>query len=227
MAMLSTREWLRLVVLVAFDMILFQGIWWIVIYPPVALVAMIINMGLACIWVRPGSLNRGILAAMGAGLGVVVGSLSYLADANFRARLAGAILASVARPDFQRAARCPAVSVGHPASRFRDHRCDRDRGDAGHRLARMAALAASPRLLRLLTMTLPTPCNHFFRPVDRDEPATLNSRRQRGKGWRGDVSTAPNLCPLGSPPRCPPERTLPSSHAAEARRPARFSLSPA
>src|SRR3954447_15700126 len=98
MAMLSTREWLRLVVLVAFDMILFQGIWWIVMYPPVALVAIIINMGLACIWVRPRSLNRGILAAMGARLGVVVGSLAYLADMNFRARLAGALLLALPDP---------------------------------------------------------------------------------------------------------------------------------
>jgi hypothetical protein len=101
MAMLSTREWLRLVVLAAFDMILFQGIWWIVMYPPVALVAMIINVGLACIWVRPRSLNRGILAAMAAGLGVVVGSLAYLADANFRALMARALLETMPDPLFK------------------------------------------------------------------------------------------------------------------------------
>src|SRR5690242_6592230 len=93
--MLSTREWLRLVLLVAFDMILFQGIWWIAIFPPVALVFLIINVGLACIWVRPQSSNRGILAAMAAGLGVVVGSLAYLADMNFRARKAHTILDSL------------------------------------------------------------------------------------------------------------------------------------
>ncbi len=155
MAMLSTREWLRLVVLVAFDMILFQGIWWIAMYPPVALVAMIINLGLACIWVRPRSLNRGILAAMGAGLGVVVGSLAYLADASFRALMAGALLQALPEPLYNALPGGSAVSVGHPASGFRDRRCHRDRGDAGRGLARMAALAASACLFRLLTMTLP------------------------------------------------------------------------
>jgi hypothetical protein len=96
--MLSTREWLRLVVLVAFDMILFQGIWWIAMYPPVALVTVIINLGLACTWVRPRSSNRGILAAMAAGLGAVVGSLAYLADMNFRAGIARAILQALPDP---------------------------------------------------------------------------------------------------------------------------------
>jgi hypothetical protein len=98
MAMLSTREWLRLVVLVAFDMILFQGIWWIVMFPPVALVTVIINLGLACIWVRPRWLNRGTLAALGAGLVVVVGSLAYLPGVNFRAHVASAILEALPDP---------------------------------------------------------------------------------------------------------------------------------
>ena len=63
-----------------------------------ALVTVIINLGLTCIWVRPRSLNRGILAAMGAGLGVVVGSLAYLADASFRALMAGALLQALPDP---------------------------------------------------------------------------------------------------------------------------------
>src|SRR4051794_1277761 len=90
--MLSTREWLRLIVLAALNLLLFRSVWWILMWPPVALVAVIVNMGLVCTWVRPRSLNRAILAAMGVGLGVVASSLAYLADASFRARLAGAIL---------------------------------------------------------------------------------------------------------------------------------------
>jgi hypothetical protein len=98
LAMLSTRQWLRLVVLTALNMLLFRGIWWILKYPPVALVVVIINLGLAFTWVRPRSLNRGVLAAMGAGLGVVVGSLRYLADAKFRALIAGAVLQALPDP---------------------------------------------------------------------------------------------------------------------------------
>jgi hypothetical protein len=90
--MLSTRELLRLVVLAALNLLLFRGIWWILMWSPVALVAVIVNLGLVCTWVRPRTLNRAILASMGAGLAVILGSLAYLADASFRARLAGWIL---------------------------------------------------------------------------------------------------------------------------------------
>jgi hypothetical protein len=98
--MLSTGEWLRLVVLAALNLLLFRGIWWLLMYPPVAMVAVIINMGLACIWVRPRSLNRGMLYAMVAGLVVVVGSLRYMANANFRAQIADAVLQALPDPLF-------------------------------------------------------------------------------------------------------------------------------
>jgi hypothetical protein len=96
--MLSTREWLRLVVLAALNLLLFRSVWWILLFPPVALVAVIVNLGLACTWVRPRSLNRGILAAMGAGLVAVVGSLAYLAQVRFRAHLAGVVLQALPDP---------------------------------------------------------------------------------------------------------------------------------
>jgi hypothetical protein len=92
---ISTRELLRLVVLAALNLLLFRSIWWILMWPPVALCAVIVNLGLACIWVRPRSLNRAILAAMGAGLVAVVCSLAYLAEMKFRAGIAGAILQSL------------------------------------------------------------------------------------------------------------------------------------
>lgn len=90
--MLSTREWLRLTILVALDLVLFRGIWWILVWPPVAFVAAPVNLGLVTTWVRPRSLNRATLAAMGVGMAVVLASLAYLADASFRALIAGAVL---------------------------------------------------------------------------------------------------------------------------------------
>jgi hypothetical protein len=89
---LSTRELMRLVALVAFNLLLFQGVWWIMIYPPVALVIAILNLALFCTCVRPRSLNRGVIAALGGGLIVVLGVAAYLAEANFRPRLAVALL---------------------------------------------------------------------------------------------------------------------------------------
>jgi hypothetical protein len=96
--MLSTREWLRLVVLAALNLLLFRGIWWLLMWPPVALVAVLVNLGLACTWVRPRSLNRAILAAMGAGLAGVVCSLAYLTDTNFQAHMASAIMQALPEP---------------------------------------------------------------------------------------------------------------------------------
>jgi hypothetical protein len=96
--MLSTRECLRLVVLAALNLLLFRGIWWLLMWPPVALVAVLVNLGLACTWVRPRSLNRAILAAMGAGLAGFVCSLAYLTDANFQARMASAIMQALPEP---------------------------------------------------------------------------------------------------------------------------------
>jgi hypothetical protein len=92
MTSLSTRELMRLVVLAALNLLLFQGVWWIMIYPPVALVIAILNLALFCTCVRPRSLNRGVIAALGGGLIVALGVAAYLAEANFRPRLAVALL---------------------------------------------------------------------------------------------------------------------------------------
>jgi hypothetical protein len=95
MTKLSTRELMRLVVLAACNMLLFRGIWWILKYPPVTLVVVILNLALIGTFVRPRSLNRAFIAAIWAGLFVVIAATTYLADARFRAVMASMILEAV------------------------------------------------------------------------------------------------------------------------------------
>jgi hypothetical protein len=89
---LSTRELMRLVILAAANLLVFKGVGFILIYPPVALVAMVLNLGLFCTFVRPRGMNQGIIAAMAGGLGAVAAALAYLAESRFQPRMAAAIL---------------------------------------------------------------------------------------------------------------------------------------
>jgi hypothetical protein len=89
---LSTRELMRLIILAAANLLLFKGVGFILFYAPVALVAMVVNLGLFGIFVRPRTLNRGIAAAMAGGLVVAIAALAYLADSRFQPRMAVALL---------------------------------------------------------------------------------------------------------------------------------------
>jgi hypothetical protein len=89
---LSTRELMRLVILAAANLLLFKGVGFILIYAPVALVAMVVNLGLFGTFVRPRSMNRGILSAMLGGLAAAIAALAYLAEARFNPRMAHALL---------------------------------------------------------------------------------------------------------------------------------------
>jgi hypothetical protein len=100
MIALSTQELMRLVVLAAANLLLFKGVGFILIYAPVALVAMVVNLGLFGTFVRPRSMNRGLLAAMLGGLASTIAALAYLADSGFRPRMALAILDAMPRPVF-------------------------------------------------------------------------------------------------------------------------------
>jgi hypothetical protein len=92
---LTTRELMRLVALAAANLLLFQGVWMTLIYAPVAIVAMVLNLGLFCTVVRPRTLNRGVAAAMGGGLIVALAAATYLAESNLKPRMALALLDSL------------------------------------------------------------------------------------------------------------------------------------
>ena len=83
---------MRLVILAAGNLLLYKGAGMILIYAPVAIAAMVLNVGLFCTFVRPRTLNRGIAAAMLAGLLVAMAAAAYLADTRFQPRMAIAIL---------------------------------------------------------------------------------------------------------------------------------------
>jgi hypothetical protein len=96
--MLSTRELMRLIILTAANLLLFKGVGFILIYAPVALAAMVLNLGLFCTFVRPRTLHRGVVAGMAGGLVVTIAALAYLADSRFRPRMALAILDAMPPP---------------------------------------------------------------------------------------------------------------------------------
>jgi hypothetical protein len=89
---LSTREMMRLVILAAANLLLYKGAGMILIYAPVAIAAMVLNIGLFCTFVRPRTLDRGIVAAMLGGLFVAMAAAAYLADTRFQPRMAIAVL---------------------------------------------------------------------------------------------------------------------------------------
>src|SRR5262245_57318041 len=95
---LSTREWMRLVALAAGNLLLYKGVGSILIYAPVAIAAVVLNLGFFCTFVRPRSLNRGIVAAMLAGILVAMAAAAYLADSRFERRMAVAILDALPPP---------------------------------------------------------------------------------------------------------------------------------
>ena len=55
---LSIRELMRLVVLAAFNLALFQGVWMIVVLPPITMIAAILNLTLYWTWVRRRPISR-------------------------------------------------------------------------------------------------------------------------------------------------------------------------
>src|SRR4051794_25596531 len=95
---LNTRELMRLVVLAAGNLILYKGVGSILIYAPVAIAAIVLNLGLFCTFVRPRSLNRGLIVSMLAGVFAAMAAAAYLAETRFEPRIAGAILDALPPP---------------------------------------------------------------------------------------------------------------------------------
>ena len=69
---MSTRELMRLVVLAAFNLVLFQGAWMIVLFPPITLLAGILNLTLYWTWVRRRRLSQALLCSMLVGLAMAL-----------------------------------------------------------------------------------------------------------------------------------------------------------
>lgn len=67
-APMSTRELMRLVVLAAFNLALFQGAWAIVVLPPITILFAVLNLTVYWTWVRRRRLSRALLGAMLVGL---------------------------------------------------------------------------------------------------------------------------------------------------------------
>jgi hypothetical protein len=65
---LSTRELMRLVVLSACNLALFQGAWLIVLFPPITMLFVILNLTLYWAWVRRRRISRPLLCALLMGL---------------------------------------------------------------------------------------------------------------------------------------------------------------
>jgi hypothetical protein len=88
---------MRLVVLAACNLALFQGVWWIVILPPIAIVAITVNLALYAAWVRRRRMTRPELAAALAGLLAAV-AMTYdlmAISQRPRPRLAGRLVAAL------------------------------------------------------------------------------------------------------------------------------------
>ncbi len=71
---LSTRQLMRLVVLAALNLALFQGVWMILLLPPITLLAVILNLTVYWTWVRRRRLSRPLLISMLVGLMMALAS---------------------------------------------------------------------------------------------------------------------------------------------------------
>ncbi|MGC8642783.1 MAG: hypothetical protein ACP5XB_23230 [Isosphaeraceae bacterium] len=67
-APMSTRELMRLVVLAAFNLALFQGAWVIVVLHPITILFALLNLTVYWTWVRRRRLSRALHGAMLVGL---------------------------------------------------------------------------------------------------------------------------------------------------------------
>jgi hypothetical protein len=69
---LSARELMRLVVLAALNLALFQGAWMLVLFPPITLLFAILNVTIYHVWVRRRRLSRPLTTSLFVGLAMSV-----------------------------------------------------------------------------------------------------------------------------------------------------------
>jgi hypothetical protein len=70
---------MRLVVLAALNLALFQGVWWVLFFPPIGMLAIVLNITVFVVWVRRRALSRGEFAAALVGLLAAVAMIAYMA----------------------------------------------------------------------------------------------------------------------------------------------------
>jgi hypothetical protein len=83
---------MRLVVLAALNLAIFQGVWWIVTFPPIGMLVIVLNLTLFSAWVRHRRLSRGVAAATLTGLLMATAMLAYFATTGLKPWLATSLL---------------------------------------------------------------------------------------------------------------------------------------
>lgn len=73
----STAEWMRLAVLVALNLVFFQGAWWLAVFPPITLLAVALDLTLLVAWVRRRGLTRAELVAALTGIAAAMAVVGY------------------------------------------------------------------------------------------------------------------------------------------------------
>ncbi len=89
---LSTRELMRLVVLAAINLALFQGAWFIVVIPPITMVAAILNVTLYWTWVRRWRISRALFGAIVTGLAMTLAFVFYMGSTRLNPTLTEKLL---------------------------------------------------------------------------------------------------------------------------------------
>ena len=79
---LSTGELMRLVVLAALNLALFQGVWLIVVVPPITMIAAILNLTLYWTWVRRRRISRAFMSSILTGIAMALAFAMYMTATN-------------------------------------------------------------------------------------------------------------------------------------------------
>jgi hypothetical protein len=74
---LSTGALMRLIVLIALELVVFQGVWYIVLYPNITMMVVALNLGLYLVVIRPRHLNPAAVGMMIAALVAVLAATAY------------------------------------------------------------------------------------------------------------------------------------------------------
>jgi hypothetical protein len=92
---LSTRTLMRLVALAALNLALFQGTWFLVGFPPITMIALVLNFTLYWSWVRRRPLHPPQLAVILTGFVAATAMVWYFAETRGSPRLAALLLESL------------------------------------------------------------------------------------------------------------------------------------
>jgi hypothetical protein len=89
---LSTGEVMRLVVLAALNLALFQGVWLIIVIPPITMIAAILNLTLYWTWVRRRRISRPFMSSILTGIAMALAFAMYMTATNLNPTLGMTLL---------------------------------------------------------------------------------------------------------------------------------------